>query len=822
MMNQTMTRNPNLNLSYTNDEQNNEAWHQNIKGDVDASLRGPRPDWWWTGKAPIFGQCPGVQADGIISSLPLIDLSQCSRQDVLDYFDNTWTLYEVLFSALQGEEPFYRPPYHQLRHPQIFYYGHTAAVYINKLRVAGILEAPINEYFEQIFETGVDEMSWDDMSKNAMTWPTFQEVHEYRQTVYHTVKQIIETHSAFEPQNLPITQKSPAWAVFMGCEHERIHLETSSVLFREMPVQLLRRPEQWPPYHPTADKSSTHPPQPSTDYPQNKMVAVPAGEVTLGKSQNWPSYGWDNEYGERTLRVRPFRASQYLISNGEFYEFVKADGYREQRYWSEAGWQWRKFRNVKWPTFWVSHGPAGLQQYKLRACFEIIDMPWSWPADVNYHEAKAYCAWYTEQQGNQMPYRVITETEHNRIRDKSCFDESAGIARDAVMTTSGHDMAKKKGMNLNLAYGAQSPVDAFPPTSAGFHDVFGNVWQWCEDDFNPLEHFRVHYMYDDFSTPCFDGKHNMLLGGSFISTGDEASIWARFHFRPHFFQHAGFRLVCSDDGDPTCDAIKLNTAEATSNVYETQQMLNDYLLLHYGSAKDVMPYSFGPRDATDFTTRCAKIIVESATQLGISTRRAIDVGCAVGGTVFELARTFEEVVGIDLSESFIDAANTLKRDGQLAYFRKEEGKLGQSLTATIDANIDRKRTTFRQADACALPAELLGFDAVLLANLLDRLPSPKACLARMGGYLGLVRPGGLLVIMSPYTWLEQFTPVDAWLGGYEQEGTPLSSKDGIRVALGEAFELVKEEDMPLLIREHARKYQYIVTQVTVWKRKETN
>jgi 5-histidylcysteine sulfoxide synthase/putative 4-mercaptohistidine N1-methyltranferase len=594
----------------------------------------------------------------------------------------------------------------------------------------------------------------------------------------------------------------------MGFEHERIHLETSSVLFRELPVHMLRRPEQWPPYHPTAEQPSTHPPQQGVHYPKNEIVAVPYGELTLGKPQDWPSYGWDNEYGERTVQVRPFRASQFLVSNGEFYEFVKAGCYREQRYWTEEGWQWRKFRNVKWPTFWVAHGPAGLHQYKLRTCFEIIDMPWSWPVDVNYHEAKAYCAWRSEQDG--MSYRVITEAEHNRIRDESCFDEAAGIARDAVM--SGHGQA-----NLNLAYGAQTPVDALPPSSAGFYDTFGNLWEWCEDEFNPLSGFRVHYMYDDFSTPCFDGKHNMLIGGSFISTGDEASIWARFHFRPHFYQHAGFRLVCSDDGN-TCDAVKLTGAKATSNVYETSQMVNDYMLLHYGQVDDAMPYTFGPRDAIDFPNRCAKVLDEYATKLGTGKGRAIDIGCAVGRAVFEMARTFEEVVGIDLSQSFIEAAQTLKRDGSLAYFRKDEGNLGQRLTATIDSAIDRNRTTFRQADACGLPADLHGFDAVLLANLLDRLPSPKACLARMGGPIGLVRPGGLLVVMSPYTWMEQFTPIDAWLGGYERDGVSVSSKEGLGAALGEAFELVSEEDMPLVIREHARKYQYIVTHVSVWRR----
>ena len=60
-----------------------------------------------------------------------------------------------------------------------------------------------------------------------------------------------------------------------------------------------------------------------------------------------------------------------------------------------------------------------------------------------------------------------------------------------------------------------------------------------------LRSHGVHVLYDDFSTPCYDGEHSLIMGGSFMSTGDEASVFARFHFRPHFFQHAGFRIVSS-------------------------------------------------------------------------------------------------------------------------------------------------------------------------------------------------------------------------------------------------------------------------------------
>ncbi len=98
-------------------------------------------------------------------------LSTSLSTELLNYFDNTWALTEVLFAGLNGPEGFYQPPYHNLRHPLIFYLGHPAVLYINKFRVAGLLTHPLNPYFECLFETGVDEMSWDDMTKNAKAWP---------------------------------------------------------------------------------------------------------------------------------------------------------------------------------------------------------------------------------------------------------------------------------------------------------------------------------------------------------------------------------------------------------------------------------------------------------------------------------------------------------------------------------------------------------------------------------------------------------------------------------------------------------------------------
>jgi formylglycine-generating enzyme required for sulfatase activity len=47
----------------------------------------------------------------------------------------------------------------------------------------------------------------------------------------------------------------------------------------------------------------------------------------------------------------------------------------------------------------------------------------------------------------------------------------------------------------------------------------GNAWEWTSDYFAALPGFEVHPFYEDFSTPCFDGLHHVIQGGSFISTG---------------------------------------------------------------------------------------------------------------------------------------------------------------------------------------------------------------------------------------------------------------------------------------------------------------
>ena len=107
------------------------------------------------------------------------------------------------------------------------------------------------------------------------------------------------------------------------------------------------------------------------------------------------------------------------------------------------------------------------------------------------------------------------------------------------------------------------------------------------------------------------------------------------------------------------------------NPYETDKLLREYLLFHYGSAEEVMPWPDGPRAALEYPQRCVRECVNHGALP--ESARALDIGCAVGGSAFELARRCEEVIGIDYSLRFIEAAQQLAATGSLAYSHPEEG-----------------------------------------------------------------------------------------------------------------------------------------------------
>ncbi|MEM7396618.1 MAG: putative 4-mercaptohistidine N1-methyltransferase, partial [Verrucomicrobiota bacterium] len=251
----------------------------------------------------------------------------------------------------------------------------------------------------------------------------------------------------------------------------------------------------------------------------------------------------------------------------------------------------------------------------------------------------------------------------------------------------------------------------------------------------------------------------------------------------------------------------------TVSVYETSPSSAQYLLLHYGTAEQVFPYPFGPREALSFPVRCVTECLDQE-RLGPDAR-ALDLGCAVGRSSFELARYCPEVIGIDYSSAFIRIASTMAETGFIEHPVWSEGELNETVRFEAPADVDRSRLTFKQGDAMNPDPAWTGFDVVLMSNLIDRLTDPRACIRALPR---LLNPGGQLIITSPCTWAEEHTPRENWLGGFEEQGRPVKTEETLTKLLQPDFERVAEKNLPFLIRDHARKFQWSVAQATMWRR----
>jgi len=381
-----------------------------------------------------------------------------------------------------------------------------------------------------------------------------------------------------------------------------------------------------------------------------------------------------------------------------------------------------------------------------------------------------------------MSVRLPSEDEWHRLYQEAGLAE---IPADAPAPS-----------NIHLDHYASScPVNIF--RHGELYDVTGNVWQWTATPVYPFDGFAVHPYYDDFTTPTFDMRHNLIKGGSWISCGNETLVSARYAFRRHFFQHAGFRYV-----------VGAAPALPSSSVYETDQQFSEYAEFHYGDMYFGVP---------NFPKTLADLVIQA--MAGKPAAHALDIGCAVGRATFELARHFQHVTGIDYSARFIDLGVQLAAQGIARYTLTDEGELvsyRERRLTDLDLDATRNRVSFFQGDACNLKPHFSGYDLILAANLIDRLYSPSKFLETAHERLNL---GGVLLIASPYTWLAEHTPRVAWLGGYKKDGENFTTLDGLKEILATHFRLAQEPlDIPFVIRETRRKFQHSLSEVTIWER----
>jgi len=251
--------------------------------------------------------------------------------------------------------------------------------------------------------------------------------------------------------------------------------------------------------------------------PALDWVQIKPGPFMMGSDQITDADAYPDELPQFTCTLirQPYRISRYPITIAQYQIFVNAGGYSQAQYWTKAGWAWRTENQITGPEIYdgVFHAPNHPQ------------------VGVSWYEAVAFCAWLSEQMGQEI--RLPNEPEWER----------AARHTDGRIYPwgSGGDPAQHCNMD-ETGIGSPSAVGIFPSGHAvcGAADMVGNVWEWCstqwQEDYTDYEQKVAHDPAGDISRG--------LRGGSFSHHRDYVRCAYRFRHSPGSrISSVGFRVV---------------------------------------------------------------------------------------------------------------------------------------------------------------------------------------------------------------------------------------------------------------------------------------
>jgi SAM-dependent methyltransferase len=193
---------------------------------------------------------------------------------------------------------------------------------------------------------------------------------------------------------------------------------------------------------------------------------------------------------------------------------------------------------------------------------------------------------------------------------------------------------------------------------------------------------------------------------------------------------------------------------------------------------------------------------------------ALDVGCNVGGMVYRLAPHCAFVYGVDLSFAATLIARRLllhQPVAQKSYRLPREGRQSEErgLALRRPGNVEMV-----VASGTHLPFPPGMFDLVSCLSVIDNVPDPAALIGSISDSL---KPGGIFLFSSPYSWIVEFTNVNKWLG--EETGQPPAM--ALRTLLTEQFEILWDQDaVPWILRDDQRCYEVWLNHCVLAQKKQ--
>jgi iron(II)-dependent oxidoreductase len=262
------------------------------------------------------------------------------------------------------------------------------------------------------------------------------------------------------------------------------------------------------------------------DPPDDSMVRVPGGAVTIGTDDRSAAY--DNERGRHVLEIEPFWIDATPVTNGAYRAFVDSGGYENPKVWSEAGRVWLEESDATAPMHWTRTESGWTERFMDLT--KPLD-PTRPVCHVCYHEAEAFARW----SGKRLPTEQEWEVAATWAPEKG----------EKLLFPWGEEDPSPLHANLDVLAFDTAPVWSLPMnvSPVGCYGMIGDVWEWTSSDFLPYPGYRT-FPYPEYSEVFFGDEYKVLRGGSWATRpGAIRSTFRNWDYPIRRQIFAGFRCA---------------------------------------------------------------------------------------------------------------------------------------------------------------------------------------------------------------------------------------------------------------------------------------
>ena len=219
-----------------------------------------------------------------------------------------------------------------------------------------------------------------------------------------------------------------------------------------------------------------------------ELVKVPAGPFLMGSSDA-DKQADDDEKPQHRLTLPNYWIAKTPVTNFQFRPFVEGDGYHNQRYWTQEGWQWCQKEKITKPKYWDDATWNG-DNYPL--------------VGVRWFEAVAYCRWLSAQTGHK--FRLPSEAEW----------EKAARGSDGWIWPWGNTWDAGRCNSEEAGIDKTTPVSQYPNGASpyGVLDMAGNVWEFVVTKWGKLYPYQIEDEWQDAYLKG-DDSGRVVRGGAY-------------------------------------------------------------------------------------------------------------------------------------------------------------------------------------------------------------------------------------------------------------------------------------------------------------------